>query len=388
MAFRLDKEIIRGEIDNTLRGCTTGKIWLLDRDEPLTLLLEGDCWRDIAGSKLTFTNREPAQPSEDNSLLDNTQQGIVGDISASRKVRVPTIPEEDWDQYYIQRKEIPTEWKNSLYIEWFSEINGRVLIESTDFELELESHSWQMDKDEEEAQKLANLQGMRDFTAAIIRRRPSNLNKNKDVDEYEWEQRLQESDRLSEAYSEVLEKYLDEEHSEQKEAFVMGWDGLLDAMAHEDESPEESFFEEEENSDWQDTASEMHLDLGQALETQEESHPVQKQAQELAISLVEWLSKLPHNPKSNELTALMIQIPSKLSAACDSLNDREISQNGYFLAILKRCTAWSLDAIKHLESIGSHLNDKALHQDYLQLRERIFHLRDTLIDLRRIYRPK
>ena len=95
-----------------------------------------------------------------------------------------------------------------------------------------------MDEDAEDAQKLANLNSMRDFMAQVIRRRdPEGPEPDvaEELDEFAWEERLKESDRLTDAYQEVLEKYMEDTDSEQKEAFVMGWDGLLDALAERDE---------------------------------------------------------------------------------------------------------------------------------------------------------
>jgi len=43
MALRLDDTVVRGEIDNTVRGRGRGRLWLLGRDEPITLDLTGDC---------------------------------------------------------------------------------------------------------------------------------------------------------------------------------------------------------------------------------------------------------------------------------------------------------------------------------------------------------
>lgn len=64
MAWRLEDAVVRGEIDNSIEGRTTGRVWLLGRDEPLVLDLDGDCWRDLAGTRLTFENPQP-RPAED-----------------------------------------------------------------------------------------------------------------------------------------------------------------------------------------------------------------------------------------------------------------------------------------------------------------------------------
>ncbi len=70
------------------------------------------------------------------------------------------------------------------------------------------------------------------------------------MNEYEWEERLKESDRLTDAYQEVLEKYMEDPDSERKEAFVMGWDGLLGSMADREEDEDyDDFFDDDEDDD-------------------------------------------------------------------------------------------------------------------------------------------
>ncbi len=99
MAWRIDEAVIRGEIDNTVEGRTTGRIWLAGRDEPLTLMLVGDCWRDLAGTRLRFENPSP-KAVPDSAALEANQTGIVGDMTASRKSKVPTVSEEELHRLY------------------------------------------------------------------------------------------------------------------------------------------------------------------------------------------------------------------------------------------------------------------------------------------------
>ena len=68
MAFRLDQAIVRGELDNTEQGHLRGRIWLEGREQPLTLDLEGDAWRDVAGARITFTNHEPRRQKNQGDL--------------------------------------------------------------------------------------------------------------------------------------------------------------------------------------------------------------------------------------------------------------------------------------------------------------------------------
>lgn len=390
MALRIDSIIEHGEIDNTLQGCTIGKIWLKGQTEPLSLLLEGDCWRDIAGSKLTFTNPSASVPDEGRDDIPLDQKGVVGDITASRKVRVPTVPEEEWHEYFERREELPTEWKNCLYIEWFSNYNGRIVIESTDFTISLEEHRWTMDEDEEEAQKLANMQAMRDFMDAVIQRLPGaeGAEIEKNVDEFKWEQRLKESDRLSEAYTEAMEKYIDDEASEQKEAFVMGWDNLLGEMADWEEGIRQPA------PDWIDDAVEVEFefededdsDYDEALAN---AHPLQTKARTLTIKIMEWTHHFKDNAAARDLEALMIQISGRLAGAFEvDADEPEDSRHGYLLAISKRCINWCQEAVTACQQMDPALTTDAQHAQLQEFLNQIFSLRDGLTDLRRSYRKK
>ena len=119
MAWRIEDAVAHGEIDNTVEGHTTGRIWLAGRDEPLILSLNGDCWRDLAGTRLQFENPSP-KTTPDAEALDMDQAGIIGDMTASRKNKVPTVSEEEFHELYQNHEDIPHEWRNTLYLEWFS----------------------------------------------------------------------------------------------------------------------------------------------------------------------------------------------------------------------------------------------------------------------------
>ena len=134
MAFRIHDSVVRGEIDNRVKGVVRGKIWIEGRAEPVALELQGNAWPDLAGCRLTFTNPQKRIPHPHLDSLDPVQRGSIGDLTASRKVRVFDLPLEE-ALAMIRRKEKPPEHiANSLYLEWFSEANGRVVIESADYE--------------------------------------------------------------------------------------------------------------------------------------------------------------------------------------------------------------------------------------------------------------
>lgn len=396
MAWRLDEAVEHGMIDNTVEGTTTGKIWLVGRDEPLILSLNGDCWRDLAGTVLEFENPEPSTDTDAVSL-DTEQTGIIGDMTASRKARVPAISDAEMDEHMQQGIEIPTNWQNTLYLEWFSEINGRVLIETTGFRLSISSHEWEMDQDEEEAQKLANLGAMRDFLAQVIRRiepdpdKPTRKNNvSIEMNEYEWEERLKESDRLTDAYQEALEKYMEDTDSERKEAFVMGWDGLLGSMANREEGHEDyDDFDNEEDeegsgSEWMsaDDDDEEEED-GNSWEDRE-SHPLQSMAQEIAMRAFTLVGRDGKQDSPQErLVSNLMQVSAKLAGVLHDKEDDYEPEAGFILAVLKRCLSWINESIGACAGLIDPEEDPDQKAALEHLRDEIFDIRDGIIEMRR-----
>jgi hypothetical protein len=321
----------------------------------------------LAGAKLKFFNPEPS--GEDAEELVVLQSGVVGDITASRKARVPSCGLEELIALQAVGEEVPEVWKHVLYIEWFSESNGRVVIETTDFELELSPSEWSMDQDAEEAQKMANLQAMRDFLEGVIARRPAKERARDQEDEFEWERRLRESDRMTDAYLEVLEKYRDDPNAQQKEAFVMGWDGILGAMAEAGDGDEVLPVEER---DWSEEEEDELF----------RPHPLQENAQEMAIRAFSLLLRDLGSPGFDDSVLAMgalTEVAGKLAGALNGTYERE---TGYVLAILKRCVARQNEAMaacgRMLEVSEDADESKALEE----FRQEILFLRTRLTDLR------
>lgn len=155
MAWRIEGQVVRGEIDNRTQGLVTGRIWLLGRAEPIELRLEGNPWRDLAGHVLRFSNPDPKAVGPEG--ISAKQVGVVGDITASRKVKVLDCTDEEFREFYAAKTPFPWHWGNSLYLEWFSTVNGRVVIESAAYTLTLDGEpAWKMTVEEERAQRIAN----------------------------------------------------------------------------------------------------------------------------------------------------------------------------------------------------------------------------------------
>ena len=111
MAWRPTEYLIEGELDNTTPGKVTGWMRFAGMSEKVTFDLKGNFHRDIRGAKIRLKGdgEEPdARAAENMAHISPQQTGDVGDITAGREPR-------DYVAY-------PS-------IEWYSEENGRVVIE-------------------------------------------------------------------------------------------------------------------------------------------------------------------------------------------------------------------------------------------------------------------
>jgi hypothetical protein len=241
MAWRIEEHVIRGEIDNRTAGRVYGKVWLAGRNDPVVLELTGNCHKDLAGCRLTFTN--PAPKPDSRITLAANQRGAVGDMTAARKVRVI----EDFDYLAMKKgKKFPEHLANCLYLEWFSEANGRVVIESTAYEIIVGEPVWRLAPDEEIRQHEANADAMRSFmerAAGALDPREEAAYDGTPKNEFEWELFLRASDRRTTKLGELMEKYHDHPDRDRVIAREMGWtaiEEMLDAEAEftEEEEPD------------------------------------------------------------------------------------------------------------------------------------------------------
>jgi hypothetical protein len=238
MAWRIEENVVRGEIDNRTFGRVHGRVWITGRSDPLILELTGNCHKDLAGCSLTFVN--PAPKSDRDLTIASDQSGVVGDMTAAQKVRVI----ENFDYLEIKKgKKSPEHMANCLYLEWFSHKNGRVVIESVDYEITVSEPTWNLSPDDEIRQHGANADAMRSF----MERAPGALDPREEAfydgspkDEFEWELFLRASDRRTTKLGEWMEKY--HEHPDRDRLIVreMGWTWIEEMLDAEPEFKEEA----------------------------------------------------------------------------------------------------------------------------------------------------
>ena len=143
MAWRPEHLVIAGELDNTEPGWTIGWLELEGCPERLRLKLAGNCHPDLAGWKFRIKRVTPAPPKDFDGEepppyeeINPDQSGHVGDITADQMIKDYEMPTEELVQRLHAGEEPEFTWRKCLYLEWFSNHNGRVVIQSPRLEVE------------------------------------------------------------------------------------------------------------------------------------------------------------------------------------------------------------------------------------------------------------
>ena len=227
MAWRIQDSVVRGEIDNRVKGMVRGTLWLDGLAEPVQLELAGNACPDLAGCLLQFANPAKTYPMRKQPAFASVQHGRIGNLSASQKVRVFTVP-EDVAFAMIDRGEKPPErLANALQLEWFSDGNGRVVIESAEFQLTISAPEWRLTAAEEQQRVQDAEAGWEGFSKqlneAVEKQKRGQKDPEAEWNEHDYEKFLKESDARTDKYMELQEKYGDSDEAEEKIAREMGW---------------------------------------------------------------------------------------------------------------------------------------------------------------------
>jgi hypothetical protein len=394
MAFRIHDSVVRGEIDNRVKGIIRGKVWLENRVEPLTLELKGNAHRDLAGCLLIFINplKRAVHPHLD--LLHPMQRGVAGDVTAARKARVFDLPfEEAYDM--LKRKQNPPEHlANAVYLEWFSDANGRVVLESSDYKLTISEASWQLSPGDEEQRAHDVAAAMDEFTqrltAAIERQQRSEKDPNEPWDEHDYERLLRESDARTDKYMELLDKYGDSREAEAKIAKQMGWD--KDEELTEEEAERQREWIEEMNRACEETLNEPPPEPKPYREgidwirtaDGDVRHPLQHRCFESAIKFrqrAEELSSEKCEDRNLDQFLSEFQISSvKLAGALSSLaQGHDYRDSAFTVACLKRALDHLHKAQAGLEAVAPEI---VLPNEMLnEARQELLEIRQGILDL-------
>jgi hypothetical protein len=192
------------------------------------LELTGDCAPDLAGCELRFENPDPIPMTTKPPAAQ--QRGPAGNITAARKVRAFDIPIEEALAMSRRGETPPEHIANAVYLEWFSERSGRLVIESSDYRLQISEPAWRYSPEDIAERDRRIAEEETPFAIAITQD-----GETQEWDEVRYEQFLRESDALTERYGRLLEKYADHPDSERIIAREMGWSWLEETLDRQDE---------------------------------------------------------------------------------------------------------------------------------------------------------
>lgn len=202
-------------------------------------------------------------------------------------------------------------------------------------------------------------------------------------DEYDWERFLQQQDRKTEKYMELLERFIDDPNRDQIIAREMGWNHLLDKDGREWVENVDSLFDEEfaEDDDTKEDEEEK-----EGAEEGFEVHPLYQASFALTVwidQLFEEIGDLQNQPSAVKLSTHAAIASAKLAAA---LSDDDVDEIGMTIAYLKRAlkaTIIGIDAAMQLRKDGVLDSER-----FGTLNQRLFQIRDGIIQLMGEYRTE
>jgi hypothetical protein len=286
----------------------------------------------------------------------------------------------------------PTRWANSLYLEWFSAANGRVVIESADYELTISEPGWRLTPEEDADRARQAATGMDDFmqrlTEAVEEQKRGQKDPEDEWDEHDYEKFMKESDARTAKYMELLDKYGDSEEAEEKIAREMGW---LEDLTPE-QAAEEARQVEDMNRACEDAVNEPSPEPDPAREgidwirTKEGdiAHPLQHRCTESMMKFWNQADELGMEKMADDdLDQFIFEfqtIGAKLAGALDGIAEgRGFMDAPFTVACLKR-------ALDHLHKSQAGLEavapKKLLPEDMVrEARKELFEIREGILKL-------
>ena len=394
MAWRLHEHVLRGKIDNRTRGRVTGEIWLAGIERPLALDLTGNCSPDLAGCDLRFENPQPI-PMRTKPPAPQ-QRGPAGDMTAARKVRVFDVPIEEALAMRKRGETPPEHMANSLYLDWFSELSGRVVIESTDYRLQISEPAWRYTPEEIAERQRRIEEEETPFAIAITRD-----GETQEWDEIRYEQFLRESDARTERYGRLLEKYKDHPDSERIIAREMGWTWLEEALDQQEQQKEHEQQQENKTENPEDNSVEFEEDIEdyglpppdpmrEGIDWVRDgrgriSHPIQKRAYNALHLLLDELEAAGHFPeeKGDQLADFVsgfMTVSAKLGGALGGIaRGDDLFEPGMVIAWLKRI----LEILNQTIAAAEAIKDKRFlaAERFTYYRGELFGIRERILEL-------
>ncbi len=226
MLIHLSNIIQRGVIDNTVRGLTDLRLWYSDESEPLHFIIVGDCCSDIAGCRVSFTNRVAfPSPGGDWQSLEEvirmTNEFTAGDITMSHASR-----DED------NRRAI----SRSISIEFFSDVRVRIVIDVDYFDFEISLAQWKLSWEEDNLRALIARDQLRAHVVKNVELH-SLFHMATDASDFRpcsWDKMLNKTEARAAIFRTVRHKYIGEQNSLASIAYVLDMPQLLGVWAQLD----------------------------------------------------------------------------------------------------------------------------------------------------------
>lgn len=395
MAWRITDSLVRAELDNRTPGVVTGILHLLGREEPVGLKLSGNFMRDIAGCKLILTH--PMPHAGDNTNLDMVQTGSVGEITASRKIRVPDVSLDEAFRLRQDNQPVPSHWGNGVSLEWYSDQNGRVLIENSELRIEISVPEWHLSAEEEKRQRAENQHSKDAWTAQLkenIRRSsneiPPAATESDEIvldfdnwDEFIWERELKRSDERTERLGDLLEEFKDHPDRDRIIARAMGWqeppETNCDDTINLDELPEAEPAAHEEGVTW------IRNDHGHIV------HPLAHAGHTIAMDLWEVCNGAGFlgqrgDEDARELVDGAFALSTKLAGALNSLAFDRALDTGFVIALLKRTMPVFNRVVQAMDKVE---NKMLIPTELIEpFRRRLHAVREGMIDIMEEFRKR
>jgi hypothetical protein len=308
----------------------------------------------------------------------------------------------------------PERLANSLYLEWFADSNGRVVLESSECEITLSTPKWRLTPEEEEQRAADAAAGLDDFMGRLTDAIESAEAKvpwhKEEWDEFDHEKLLRESDARTDKFGELMEKYMDHPDRDRIIAREMGWDHITEMMdekeaqekdgeagegsatesAHDDASAESK--EDDWNSgDYVEPEPDPSTEGKDWIRTEDGDikHPLSHRAFESAMDLWHRAEELGLKDDMDEDLATLWQefctVGAKLAGALDGLaRDRSIGELAHNIARMKR-------GLTHLHAAQAALvkvEEKQLlpAEDLEHTRAELFGIREEMLRLMEEFR--
>jgi len=200
-------------------------------------------------------------------------------------------------------------------------------------------------------------------------------------DEYDWERFLQQQDRKTEQYMELLERYMDDPNRDQIIAREMGWYHLLDKDGEKWAENVDSLFEEElqaveeQASEESDAAFLEQQGEGESFEV----HPLYRASFDLTVWIDQMFEELGEG--QNQAAAVKLSTQAAIASAklAAALSDDDVDEIGMTIAYLKRALKAIIIA---LEAMVQLRRETIIDSErFTALNQRLFQIRDGIIEL-------